>query len=168
MESRISEYVEWITLDTTMESVPPPSLGRRIFLGARRLVSFLVLLLKRRPDGVMVFASAGFSFIEKGLMALMGSLFRRRVVLSPRSGLLIDNFEKSKFMRWYIPFVLGRCHVVMCQSGSWKTFYQSISGLPSRRFTVIKNWADTSPYVMRKAVSRGDYTGILFMGWIDR
>ena len=43
--------------------------------------------------GALIFTSAGASFIEKGLMVLLARAFGKRVVLSPRSGLLLDELE---------------------------------------------------------------------------
>ena len=168
IESPISEQIDWIELDSTMESVPPPSLRRRSFLAGKRLLLFIGFLLRRRPDGALIFVADGLSFLEKGLMVFLARLWRRRVVLSPRSGYLLDHVRRWRFMRWYLQMVFRCSHLVLCQSDSWKEAFQLVSGLPASRFRVVRNWIDTGPYVAPPLVEHDGVVRVLFMGWVER
>ena len=168
IESPISEQIDWIELDSTMESVPPPGLPRRSFLAGKRLLLFVGFLLRRRPDGALIFVADGSSFLEKGLMVFLARLWRRRVVLSPRSGYLLDHVRRWRFMRWYVQMVFRCSHLVLCQSESWKEAFQSVSGLPASRFRVVRNWIDTGPYVAPSPVEHDGFVRVLFMGWVER
>ena len=167
--SPISKYVKWSKLDSTMRSIPPPPLATRALHAARRTFSFARMVRPASVTGALIFTSAGASFIEKGLMVLIARAFGKRVVLSPRSGLIPDDLERSPLIRRFARLVLRRCDVVICQSRSWRDFYQSLSGLPSSHFAVIPNWLDATPYLelpgpMAKASKQ---VHIIYVGWIE-
>jgi hypothetical protein len=63
MESSFPAHVDVIRLDSTQRTVPPPPLIRRIVDGAARLGRFVREFHHGRPDVVLLFASAGLSFV---------------------------------------------------------------------------------------------------------
>lgn len=169
--SPLSNHVDWVVLDISSDNLflSHPSLSQRLLSSVRRTATFLGIILGRELDGVLIFSSWGTSFLEKGMMVLAARLFGKTVILSPRSGFILDDLEKSRFMRSFVPTVFRQCDIVMCQTQTWKQFYQSISGLPDNRFVVIPNWIDLEPYlhipVQRK---RADgRVSILFLGRIE-
>ncbi len=172
LSSLLSNHVDWIIVDTSSDtlSLLHPPMPRRLFVAARRTATFLGIILMSKLDGVLIFTSWGYSFLEKGIMVFVARLFGKRVILSPRSGLLLDDLEKSRFMRWFIPFVFRQCNIIMCQTQSWKQFYQSILGLPDDRFIVIPNWVDLEPYSNISAHHKqvDNRVSILFLGRIER
>ncbi len=168
IESEISNYINWITIDSTMESLPPPPIWRRLLLALKRFFLVLKIIPKKEIDGALIFVSAGLSFLEKGLMVLWAHCCRKWVVFAPRSGKIHLTIRKSRFMRWYIPFVLRRCDIILCQSRSWKVFYKSISNLPDNHFVVIKNWIDCSSYSKLNVADKNKNCDVLFLGWIER
>ncbi len=169
VKSAISNEVDFILIDSTMETLPPASLNRRAYLALKRLVSFACKLCTNSVDTVFIFTSSGLSFIEKGCMVIFARIFKVRIVLCPRSGLLVDDIKKIGLMRWYVNFILHRCDVVLCQSDIWKEFYQNLTQLPSSRFAVIKNWLDPLPYfqlpVQRQLANQ---VNVLFLGWVEK
>ena len=102
-------------------------------------------------------------------MVLLARAFGKRVVLSPRSGLILDDLERSPLIRSFARLLLRRCHVVICQSRSWRDFYQSLSGLPTSHFVVIPNWLDTTPYLRlsRPRAAPSKEVHIIYVGWIE-
>ena len=168
LESEIQTKVDFVLVDSTMETLPPPRLHRRGYLATKRFIHFCYALLINRIDTIFIFTSAGLSFIEKGLMVLVGNWRGRRVVVSPRSGLLIDQIENSRLMRWYVRFIMSRCDVILCQSESWLTYYQNLTNLHGSKFAVIKNWLDPQPYLSIPIVkSERAVVNVLFLGWIE-
>lgn len=168
IQSPLSEYVDWVTVDTMMETLPPPPLRRRLQLALNRLWTFIWTIGQREIDGTLIFTSAHLSFVEKGMMAVIAKMWRKRVVFCPRSGLILDDLHKSKFMRWFVPFVLRRSDVVLCQGQSWKQIYQSVSGLPDERFKVVPNWLDAQPFAQVGAsrFPQNERMVVLYMGWL--
>ncbi len=86
---------------------------------AGRTVRLLLELLRRPRARVLVFAGDGPSFAEKGLMVLIARLLGHHVVFSPRSGMVIDDFARSRFFRWFMPLVVCKTSVLLCQSARW-------------------------------------------------
>lgn len=167
IESEISNYINWICIDSTMESLPPPPIWRRLFLALKRLFLVLTIMPKKEIDGILIFAGTGLSFFEKGIMALWAHCCRKWIVFAPRSGKDHLTIRKSKFMKWYIPFVLRRCNIILCQSRSWKVFYKSISNLPDIHFVVIKNWIDCTSYLKLNITEKNENCNVLFLGCIE-
>ena len=169
IKSEISRHVDFIFIDSTMETVPPPSLRRRAYLAAKRLFNFTMQLIRNDFDTALIFTSAGFSFLEKGLMVLVADILGVRTVISPRSGLLIDNIEKSLIMQRYVRFILSRCDAVMCQSDSWAIYYQKLTHLPSSHFVVINNWLNPAAYFnLQRNLKSSCSVDVLFLGWIEK
>lgn len=167
VESPLSNYVNWIKLDTTMESVPPPPVWRRIRPAAARISKFVAHLLFSRVDGVLIFASSGFSFYEKGFMTVIARAAGKRVVLCPRSGFIIDDYRQSWLMRRVIPIVVRFSSAVICQGRLWREFFISVTGLPPDRFEIIGNSIDVRPYESLAVQRPQSPINILFMGWIE-
>ncbi len=166
--SRLSQFVRWTLIDSTMEGVGDRPLSRRAFYACRRLVQFAGKVARRDVDGALLFSSYGLSFIEKGVMALVAKGLGRRVVLSPRSGLLLDDLERSSFMRWFVPFVFRRCDVVICQGQSWAHRYKQISRHANTTFAVIPNWIDTEAYTIRQRTEAAPgVTRFLYLGRLE-
>jgi hypothetical protein len=94
-----------------MEVLLPPFFGRRLLLVAERVVVFS--MLRRKLDGVLIFTADGLSFAAKGLMALLARLCHKCILLSPRSGFVLDDLQKSRLMQQYTPFVLRRCERII-------------------------------------------------------
>lgn len=141
----LAEAYSFHLIDSTQESVPPPSLRRRAWLAARRTVRFALRMLPGRDRIALIFASDGFGFMEKGLMVLLARALGRRVVLAPRSGILVDDYARGPAWRAFIRTVLRAANVVVCQSESWRETF-SRWGVPQDRLTVIPNWIDAAPF----------------------
>lgn len=168
LHSPLSNHIDWLLLDSTMEALPPPPIRRRFVLAGKRLTIFMGMIRQPSVTGALIFTSAGLSFLEKGLMVLLTRAFGKRAILSPRSGLILDDLKRSALMRKFISIVLRNCHTIMCQSQGWQRLYQSISGLPDDRFVVTPNWLDAQALANFSSRSvRSDPVSILYMGWLE-
>jgi len=168
IDSPVSASVEWSLLDTTMESLPPPPLRRRLVLATRRLLRFGIQLVFNRPDSCLIYVSSGASFIEKGAMALSARILGVRVVLRPVSGLIIDDYRKSRVFRWFVRLVLRATDVVACQGTRWCEFYQSVGDLPSSRTPLVYNPVDASKYATLKTSGHSSPNKALLIGWVEQ
>lgn len=101
MQSTFSKRFTIIPVDSTQISNPPPGLLIRSVLALRRLAIFIGLLIRHRPDGVLLFTAVGVSFIEKSLMAWVSRIFGCTSFIFPRGGRLIDQTEQSHLMFFY-------------------------------------------------------------------
>jgi glycosyltransferase involved in cell wall biosynthesis len=170
VDSPISTVVDWRKIDSTMTSIPPPALFKRGLRAAARTVRLTCEMLRAPRARVLIFAGDGPSLVEKGCMVLLARSLRRHVVLCPRSGMVIDDFERSAFFRRFIPLVLRNASVVLCQSPGWAQWYGRIGGVAPQRIEVIPNWIRAADYANLAAGRENGPTGqivFLYMGWLE-
>jgi glycosyltransferase involved in cell wall biosynthesis len=169
MASSLSQEVNWILLDTTGRSVPPPPAYVRLFYAILRLLKYTWLLIAKQPDSTLIFSSSGASFYEKGIMAILASFAGVRVILAPRGGPLNKQVEQNRRLRKFVRLVLRRTDKVICQGIYWKEFFSSL--LPegqSDKCVIIPNWIDTSRYALSTGrVQLDDPLRVIYMGWIQ-
>jgi glycosyltransferase involved in cell wall biosynthesis len=168
IESPVSREVEWDLLDTTMESIPPPPVARRMMLAVRRSLSFVRRILFHRPDCCLIYASSGASFYEKGLMTLFAALLRVPVILRPVSGATVDDYRRNRMGRWWIRSVARASTYVACQGTRWCEFYRSIADLSEERTPIVYNPVDTRRYASVAPIERSSPDKALLVGWVER
>lgn len=168
MESNLTNLFDFIKLDTTAETVPAPPVYKRLSKVVGRLLRILFYLFFKKIDTILIFSSAKLSFIEKGLMAIIYSLAGKKVIFAPRSGLSLIDYEKSKFMKWYMPIVINKATFVICQGNTWKEFYQKISNKNEDKFIIINNWIDFNYYFNEtKLKCKNEIPKIIYVGWLE-
>ena len=152
-----------------MISIPPPRMRHRILAALKRLGRLARHTVVKRPDGLLIFAGDGLSFLEKGLMAMWGRALGLRVVLAPRSGMLIDDLcGKSALRRVLWSILLRAPNVVACQSSSWADAFIRKAGVRSERICVIPNGVTVrSLPVNLEAGQRSDSYTVLYLGWLE-
>ncbi|MDB5272157.1 MAG: mgtA [Chitinophagaceae bacterium] len=168
VNSSLKDEIDFILIDSTADSVPAPSLYRRLLKAINRIGILLHRLSGRDISSVLIFSSAGFSLIEKGVMSIICKLFGKKVLFAPRSGLIKDNYENSFFFKWFLPFIIRRSNLVICQGIVWKEFYQGISKADDSKFLVIPNWIDSKTYSDNNPeyITR-EIVRVLYMGWLE-
>ena len=168
IQSGISESIEWILLDTTGNSVPPPKLYIRFFNALKRLVKFIYLIISKKPDTVLIFSANGPSIYEKGTMVIFASLLIKNVILAPRGGPLDNEIEHSYPLRMFIKCIFSQSKYIICQGEYWREIFSTF--LPEKKIEkliVIPNWIDENQYNLNEEVTfENDGVNILFMGWI--
>src|SRR5258708_2521266 len=75
----LGDGFEFVAMSTTMVSNPPPGLIKRALYAGRRLMTFCHLV--RTSHAVLVFASDGFSFVEKGMLCLIAHFMGKPTIL---------------------------------------------------------------------------------------
>jgi glycosyltransferase involved in cell wall biosynthesis len=168
--SELKDEIEWLCIDTTASTNLHRPMVVRVFQAFKRIIKLVVwLIVKRRVDKVLIFTSNAFSFLEKGVMALICNvLFFKKVILAPRSG-RITNDLKHRYRRKFIHLVFLRCEYVVCQGGFWKgLFLKSYPQMPDEKFVVIKNWIGIKKAAINVPLPERVEGQILFMGWLER
>lgn len=158
-----------MTVDSTMVSIPPPPLWRRAIGAARRFLLVLKLLWWERVDGLLVFSADDWSFLEKGCMAVAGRLRGVRVVLAPRSGMLIDDLDHGSSWRRALWRLLFRApHIIVCQSQSWADFFATRLSRSADELPVIRNGIRlVAVETGLPARVRGADCQLLYLGWLE-
>lgn len=168
--SELSNDVEWILLDTTGKSVPPPPIYSRLFSAIKRVFKFIYLLIFQSPSSILIFSANGPSVYEKGFMVVLAKLLGKRTIFAPRGGPLIDEIASSKIKKYYFKIIIKYSDYVICQGAFWKEYFKGLLGdQVSEKLIVIPNWIDYNLY-QRKKTSFFIITNevnILFMGWMQ-
>jgi len=168
LASPLASHYRFHLIDSTQESVPPAPLPRRAGRAVERLVHFTWRMVAHRDDAALIFVGDGLGFLEKGLMVLLARTLRRRVVLAPRSGILVDDYARGAAWRFFIRTVLRSASVVVCQSRTWQRTFAEW-GVPEERLTVIPNWIDLRTYtgIPLPETESVNVLRLLFLGQVE-
>ncbi|HXE57619.1 MAG TPA: glycosyltransferase family 4 protein [Gemmatimonadales bacterium] len=170
LDNGLGEHADLILVDSTQLAVPPPPLGTRLAAAVKRLWRVGTRLLRHRPDAMLVFASAGGSFLEKSLVAAAARLLGVRVVMTIRSGHFTDQVRRSALWRRLASPLLRVPHVQLCQGLRWLRFFVDECGLPPTRCVIVENWT-ASEELLEVGASRSpcprEVIRILFVGRLE-
>ncbi len=172
INSSVNQTINFILIDTTSISVPPPPIIQRLPYVLFRLFRFAYHLVFSNIDKALIFTADGTSFMEKGLMALMAKMVGKEVILAPRSGMLKDDIEKGGGLMRFIKHVFTKCDIVICQSKIWKKeFLQLVNNKNPEKFIVQPNWIDESQYsdntLSYETKLHSDTINIIYIGWLE-
>jgi glycosyltransferase involved in cell wall biosynthesis len=168
MLTDFSRVLEVVTIDSTQTSIPPPSFARRFFAAAARFVRFNAAIARHRPVATLIFLADGASFVEKGILAVVARWLGVRTVIAPRSGFLLDDYQRSGVMRSIIRRVFASVDVVVCQSEFWAETFTAWGTSPAK-CVILKNWIDAAPFAsIGEAAGLEGPLRLLFLGWVDR
>lgn len=120
---------------------------------------------------MLIFTAEGFSFMEKGSMAILAKAFGKKVILAPRSGYIIQDIEYEGLLKRFISYVFRKVDYVICQGKYWQELFHSlVHDEPRSKFEVIPNWIDSERYFKnRPRYELGEPPlKILYIGWIIR
>jgi len=172
LKSAATACVDWILIDGTARSQPPPPLWVRAWYVVWRMLHFGREILLTNPDTVFVFSA--FTFLplcEKAFYCWTGKLLGKRVVLSIRSEVC---WRQRPGLRWVAKQVLSACDAVICQSERAKRSLTQESLVEADKISVIPNWINLSRYPVKRYVSaenRENATGtvkLLYLGWLEK
>lgn len=173
LDSELTDLVDFELLDSTQKSNPPPGLVVRGFGALGRLYRFGLLLVRARPDMVLIFLSAGASVVEKGLMGWLGRAAGVPVLLFPRAGSVLDAASRSRVIRALTRVFLGSGTVFLCQSEAWRDFAIRDLGYAPPNAIVVSNWT-AGPEFLEVGRTRtaqrppGAPLRVVFIGWVEK
>ncbi len=175
--SPISDLVEWKFVDSTQRSLPPPSMMIRTWDAFRRVLMCGYHLLFSRVDTVLVFTNFSVpSLSEKGLVCLLGRLFRKHVVVSFRFHPHLPK-RGQRIYRWYLRHVCQACSAIMCQSRFAADELQKLAPVDLEKIEVVHNWIDVRRFAnIRTAPDTAEHshaeasidrkTTLIYVGWM--
>jgi glycosyltransferase involved in cell wall biosynthesis len=171
LASPLSERVDWLLIDSTQRSEPPPGLHIRAWDALRRLTKSFWYMVWGRLDGVLVFTSVEpLSLLEKGLICIAGRCCGKHVVVSFRSFPALPAYFQM-FFKWYGKCVCNCCRKIICQSNISAQQLVRLFDADERRIAIVHNWIDTSRFSCNgsKYSRNGEprETRIVFLGWLD-
>jgi len=159
-------------IDSTQRSNPPPIFLLRFVFAMRRIIKYIIKLLVKQPDAVLLFTSLNASVAEKGLMAWLARLKRTPVLLFPRGAELISVVQKNFWQRMWIKPAMRGATYLLCQGPAWQRFAVSDLGFNLERTKIIQNWTATPELLQvghqRVRSANLARTKILFLGWLEK
>jgi glycosyltransferase involved in cell wall biosynthesis len=171
INSELSKEVNWILIDSTADSNKKNHLTKRVYKGISRLIIFIFYLIAKKNHAILIFAADGFSFWEKGLMAILAKTFSKaKVIIAPRSGLLVRDIDKQGALSRFIPIVFSKVDFVLCQSNYWRICFENmVDNLNKKKFVVVENCIDFSIYKdITNDIESKNTVEILFLAWVDK
>lgn len=167
IESSLSSRFRFHFVDSSIRSIKDrPGIGRTP-AALKRLTRFAWLLTRLRRPTCILFCSHGPSFLEKGTMTLLARSIGCHVLLLPRSGHLTGALKKNRLFRVWARIVLQHASVVVCQSDSWRSYFQELVG-GRGNFVVVENWLAEGAFVApHLAVAQSDGNGFV-VGFYNR
>jgi glycosyltransferase involved in cell wall biosynthesis len=171
ISSVLSNDVEWILLDSTGTSVPPPSIILRFIIAIRRIFKFIFLIIFRLPSSVLIFSANGPSVYEKGLMIIIAKILGKTTIFAPRGGPLITEIANSKLKKIYFKTVASFSDYIICQGVFWRDYFKELLDRDtSKKLIIIPNWINYQIYnqiTKSKSEPIRNEVNILFMGWMQ-
>lgn len=171
VSSTLVENFNLLLLDSTQKSNPAPSLIIRLPLAFKRLMIYCGKLWIERPDIVLIFASSGFSLLEKGLMGRIALFLRKPTLIFPRSGVIIEQFSNSSFQSFLIKWSLGNNTKLLCQGNAWFNFAVQKLNYLEKNAPIIHNWTATKELLAigqsKIDLDVNDPVKFLFLGWLE-
>ncbi len=165
IDSRLSDQVNWILVDST-GTLPMQPVVIRGLHAIKRILKCSYYLLTRRIDTTLIFTAHGVSFMEKGLIVMLSRLRGRKTIIAPRSGLIVNDF-KNPWMRRYIQLVFRSASLVICQSPYWQDTFRRVA--PGLRTHIVHNWIDVSTYgQLSRQATVDSPIRLLFLGWVTK
>ena len=160
--------VRWTKICSAMRSLPPPGVLVRSVFALRRLLLFLAAIAGTAPRRVLIFSSAGGSFLEKGLMAVLASHMGHAVTFCPRSGYLLDDLGRSRGWRWFTRVVFAQVDRVVCQGEEWRRHFSPYAR--PGQLVVIPNMLDCPEHLRLPPApgSPGPRAVFAMFGWMER
>jgi len=131
--------IEIIKLDTTLKSIKETGVFKRFPSLIVRNITFLwKIAVNRKAKSLIVFLSAGNSYLDKLPSILLARVLQKKIVIFPVSGFIIRDYE-NRVYKIFIRWVMKLSDVVVCQSDFWKDFFIS-HNLSVSKLEVIENW----------------------------
>ena len=171
IDSKLSQDLNLILIDSTQISNPPPPFYIRLILALKRLFVFSLKIFFKKPDAVLVFCSCGASLIEKGFMLRTASIFKIPTLVFLRSGYIIENFYASEVFKRITMWAIGNSSSFLCQGKAWQNFAINELNYKKENTSIIYNWTASKDLLdvgkNKNNNSLKETTKILFLGWLD-
>lgn len=156
--------IAWV--DTAQSNFPVPPASVRIRRAIKRLLRFRQLVKDPEVEGVVLFAGAGFGFIERSVLALLARERGLPTLMMIRSGHFQTSYRKGGWSRLLWRLLLRIPHLIGVQGESWLSFMHE-AGVAHQRLVVLPSWLGRPPQRPHRRFLAHDQTlRMVFVGWV--
>ena len=171
INSDFSKIFKIITLNSSFFSTPPPNLLKRSFFAVIRIINYSFKIIVNKPKVIIIFVADKLSAIEKGLMIIIAKRLNKSVMIFPRAGALINQYNKNLLFQKYIKYTFSKADIFLCQGFSFREFAIKKLNFDQKDTKIIPNWTAKPEYIAigknRNYLGKDDYPRILFLGWLE-
>ena len=160
-----------LKLNSSHFTNPPPNFYKRSYLAIIRIIKFIYKLNINKPDIILLFIADQLSAYEKGLMILITKFHKKSVMVFPRAGILISQYNRNYFLRKFINFSFSKSDIFLCQGFSFKRFAINQLKFKESNAPIIPNWTAQKEHLQlgkkRNNYLNNNKNNILFLGWLE-
>lgn len=168
----IAEYAkrhgyDFDIIDTWVSSFPPPSLGKKLQLGVKRISLLLKKLAAGGIHGVIILAGIRYGFFERALLSALAGAYGARTLFCIRSGSFIDWMCSSTYTHLLVRRLLAISDCVVVQGARFEKALIE-SGFPENKLMVVPNWLPQAFDIVtqpKMADTRAPLR-LVFVGWL--
>ena len=104
-------------------------------------------------------------------MVIIGKLFDKKIMIFPRAGALISNYEKNIIFNLYVKKTLSLADKFLCQGNNFQDFAISQLNYNKKDCPLVPNWTATDSFLElglnKKILSEKGIANLVFIGWIE-
>ncbi|MBL7737071.1 MAG: glycosyltransferase family 4 protein [Chitinophagaceae bacterium] len=140
------------------------SAAKRLLAYCKAVIRLIVILSTDKEIRILHIhnASRG-SFLRKSFLLMIGKLFGKKTILHIHGGGFDQFYARTKLLKPYIRFILGKADLVICLSDKWKAYYASAFRL--KRLEKVNNVIEEAPVFPEPSAPDGRLR-LLFLGLI--
>ena len=158
-------------IDSTL-TTPIPNIYIRSIIALKRLIIYIFKIISFRPHIIIIFISGFTSTIEKGIMILIAKIFRKKIMVFPRAGEILNKYKKIYLFKIFVNFTFQNVDKFLCQGKIFQDFAKSELKLKIENCPIIPNWTAKSDFLNlgleRNYSEKKEKTIIIFIGWLEK
>lgn len=167
MSSPLAAMIDIATVDVSQPDEKSRKIAHRALSGVARLLRVVGLVISRRIDTALIFATIGPSWYERGLMAIICRLGGVRCFLFPRCADLNGEIAGNRATLLLTKLVAALGTEFIFQGKTIEDGFLAIIPAARSRTHVIGNWIElTWQENVPPPAAVGDTVNVLYMGWL--
>lgn len=148
-------------------SIEDGSQTHKLFFSLRRLLLFLVTIIRARPAAVALHSSHGTSFYRKFCYLLAAHALHIPVILHIHPDYFYEFYRTGSRIRKAFVMYAARCSKkIVFLSAEQRDQFSGI--LPPEKLAVVSNPVDRQQYKLWRRSWRREPRQVLYLGWITR
>lgn len=165
--SPISQLFDLVLVDTTARTEAERRSAVRAAKAFWRLLGAVWLALTGRLSAALLFSANGLSWLERCTLAILFRIAGIRVLLFPRTGLVVEELESSRGLRFFSALAVRSSAAILCQGQSFGRRFAALIPAARDKLHVIPNWVAPEAMVPPNRVAHEGVT-VAFIGWLEK
>lgn len=166
LDSDLSVLFEIIPMDVSQVSLHSRALWHRALSGLGRLLHTVILVLTRRIDKALIFATLGPSWFERGLIAMVCRLGGVHTLVFARTGEINRNIEEKPLVRRFTRLMLWQGVHFVFQGETLRQRFLGVFPSARDRVHAVMNWIDLDWRAGVGPLTAQEPVTVLYMGWL--